>query len=68
MTRSQADALLAENGMEFVEITAEGKLLTVLVVLSLWRARKARSLTPYTVSSAPTWRWALADALDIAPF
>lgn len=68
MTREQAEAQLAEDGMEFVDITIGGKLDRVLVVRSIWRERRARSLTPYTVASGPTWQWAFAEATGEAPF
>lgn len=67
MTREQASAILAERGLEFVEITngdpCKRQVLTVAVVRSTWRTRNARSLTPYTVATGPTWQEAYGNAL-----
>lgn len=61
MTRAQADALLAEKGLILVDVYHQDDLSTP----HHWLVAYASG---GIVATGPTWRWALANALDIAPF
>ena len=65
VTRSQADALLAEKGLRLDEIP-NGFIVTRPAPDRSEHAERydLRDL----VSHGPTYQWATAEALDIAPF
>lgn len=61
MTRAQADALLAEKGLLLVDVYRKDDLTKP----HHWLVAYA---TGVIVATGPTWQWATAEALDIAPF